>query len=177
MALDVTVEGANANSYASLVEAQAYIDSHSVPATVKAQWDGSDNLTKEGLMIRATQLLDRHVVWKGSIFGDVQALSWPRAWATDRHGREIASTVVPAFIKEFQIETALWLLTQSGEVPEIGNAEFDSIRVGQLEIDFNQEGGSRRALLPESVTAALQPMGSYNANIVGGVSSVKLTRS
>lgn len=176
MALDVTVEGANANSYATLAEALAYINSHAVPATVKSLWDSADNNSREGVMIRAAQLLDRHVVWRGTIFGDVQALSWPRAWATDRHGREIASTVVPAFLKEFQIETALWLLSQGGESPEVGNAEYDSIRVGQLEIDFNEQGGSRRNMLPEAVIAALEPMGSYNARTAGGLKTSRLTR-
>lgn len=177
MPLDTTVGGASANSYASLIEAQAYIDSHYVPSTVKSLWTAAGAPVQEEVLLRATQLLDRHVSWRGKIFGDVQSLSWPRACASDRYGRDIESSVIPAFLKEFQIETALWLLQQSGAVPEIGNAEFDSIRVGSLEIDFNQDGGARRSLLPESVIAALAPMGRYAADSVGGVKSVPLVRA
>lgn len=176
MALDSTVGAGTANSYASLIEAEEYLAVGYTNAAVKSTWDGQSNPIKEALLVRATQLLDRHVLWSGEVFGDVQALSWPRAWATDRHGREIASSIVPAFVKEFQVEVALWLMSQLGTVPETGNAEFDSIRVGALEIDFNQDGGTKKFMLPEAVIAALRPMGRYSAGLSGGVASVGLSR-
>lgn len=177
MALDATVGGAASDTYATLAEAETYVSSQYLNPTVKSNWDGLADLAKESLLKRATQLLDRHVVWLGEIFGDVQALSWPRACATDRHGRDVESTVVPAFVKEFQIEVALWVMTQAGITPETGNAEFDSIKVGALEIDFNQEGGARKFMLPEAVISAIRPMGRYSAQLSGGATSVRLLRT
>lgn len=177
MALDVTIGGAAANSYATLVEAQAYVDSHYPSASVTSKWTNIDDAVRETLLIKAAQLLDRHVRWQGDIYTDTQALSWPRAFAFDRYGRQVATTVIPGFLKEFQIETALWVLDQAGILPQVENGEFDSIRVGSLEIDFNESGANRRSFLPESVVAALAPMGVYNAQTPGGVRVVSLVRS
>ena len=177
MALDASVGGANANTYALVADVVAYIANHLIPATVASKWENLVTEQKEGALIQAAKLLDRHVKWSGEIASDVQALSWPRAFALDRYGREIASTIIPTFLKEFQIETALWLTDQAGLVPQIGNAEFDSIRVGSLEIDFNEQGGVRRSLLPEEVVAALRPMGVYSAETPGSARSVGLVRA
>ncbi len=177
MALVTTVGSASANSYVSLAEVADYIATHHIPAATLAAWNAlANDAAREKLLIQATQLLDRHVGWRGYIFGDAQSLSWPRSCATDRHGRDIETSVVPAFVKEFQIETALWILEQEGEIPSVGSGEFDSIRVGALEIDFNEKGAARRSFLPESVIAALSPMGSYTAGITGGAHSVQLSR-
>lgn len=176
MALVTTVGDASANSYASLAEAATYVTNHRIPASTLAAWNLLADADKEKLMIHATQLLDRHIKWRGYIFGDVQSLSWPRSCATDRHGRDIDSSVVPAFVKEFQIETALWILDQEGVVPSVSNGEFDSIRVGALEIDFNEKGAARRSFLPESVVAALFPIGEYIARNSGGAQTISLSR-
>lgn len=178
MALVSTIGAANANSYvASVAEVDQYVLDHYVPASVVAKWTTLPTAQKEGSLIRAAQLLDRHVKWLGDVVDDVQALSWPRAFAYDRYGRQIPSSVIPSFLKEFQVETALWVVDQSGIMPQVGNAEFDSIRVGSLEIDFNESGGAKRSLLPESVIAALAPMGNYVANTVGSAKMVNLVRS
>lgn len=177
MLLVTTIGAADANSYASVDEAQLYIDSHFLPAAVVAKWNSATTPQKEATLIRAAQLLDRHVEWLGCIHTDTQALSWPRAFAVDRYGRCIETTVIPGFLKEFQIETALWVLDQAGIVPLTENGEFDSIRVGALEIDFNEGGANRRSILPESVVAALSPMGRYKAQLPGGAKSVSLMRA
>ena len=177
MALVTTIGAANANSYVAIADVTAYVIDHYISPAVVAQWNALANPQKEALLIRATQLLDRHVKWQGDVVDDVQALSWPRAWAYDRYDRQIDSSVIPTFLKEFQIETALWIMVQAGVVPEVGNAEFDSIRVGSLEIDFNENGGTRRAMLPEEVVSALSPMGKYNAQTAGSARSISLVRA
>lgn len=177
MALDTTVGGPNANSYATLAEVNAYMPTHYVLVPLQVKWNSLVDAQKESLMIRAAQLLDRHVKWQGDIASDAQALSWPRAFALDRYGREINNTTIPTFLKEFQIETALWILDQAGIIPQVGNSEFDSVRVGSLEIDFHEEGGLRRSFLPEEVVAALRPMGTYYADVPGGARVVNLVRA
>jgi hypothetical protein len=155
----------------------AYIGAHFVSPALVAKWNSLVTGQKEAALIRAAQLLDRHVKWTGDIASDTQALSWPRAWVLDRYGREIASTIIPTFLKEFQIETALWIIDQAGLIPQVGNSEFESVRVGTLEIDFNEQGGVRRSLLPEEVVAALRPMGVYYAETPGTPKTVSLLRA
>lgn len=176
MPLDATVGGSGANSYVVAADVTAYLTDHYTPTSVEAKWTALTSPQKDAVLIRATQLLERHVKWHGDIVSDSQALSWPRAFALDRYDREISSLIIPSFLKEFQIETALWIADQAGVVPQIGNSEFDSVRVGSLEIDFNEAGGVRRSMLPEEVVAALRPMGSYVADTPGGVRSVALVR-
>lgn len=177
MTLTVTVGGASSNSYATLTEALSYINSHYLNKTVTDKWSVSADSQKEAAMVKAAQLLDRNVKWQGDIATEVQALSWPRVYAYDRNGRAILSTIIPNFLKEFQIETALWLMEQSGVVPQVGSGEFDSITVGQLEINFNEAGAGRRSLLSEEVIASLSPMGTYAAQTSGGVRNIRLERS
>jgi hypothetical protein len=177
MPLDATIGGPAANSYATVAEVQSYVDTHFVPAGVASKWAAATTAQREASLIRAAQLLDRHVGWRGDIYSNTQALSWPRAFAFDRYGRQISTTVIPDFLKEFQIETALWVLDQAGVLPQTDNGEFDSIRVGTLEIDFNESGANRRSLLPESVVAALAPMGQYQAQLSGGARTIPVVRA
>jgi flagellar biosynthesis regulator FlaF len=177
MTIISTIGASNSNSYATVAEVSAYILDHSTAADVAALWAAASNDQKEAALIKATQLMDRHIKWAGDIGSSDQALAWPRAYAIDRFERCIANNVIPAFVKEFQIETTLWILQQSSEIPEVGNGEFDSIRVGTLEVNFNEKGAPRRLLLPETVTSALSPMGHYTAQTAGGAASVSVTRS
>lgn len=176
MALDATVGGVSANSYATVAEVATYIATHYPAKTVADKWTVSSEAQKEAALIRAAQLLDRHVSWQGEVATEDQALSWPRVDAYDRHGRAIASNAVPGFLKDFQIETALWVMEQSGVIPQVGSGEYDSITVGPIEINYNEQSAAKRALLPESVVAALYPMGLFSAQTSGGVKNAKLIR-
>lgn len=104
MALDTTIGGASANSYASIATADAYHLAHG-----NAGWTGSDSL-KEAALIRATDWLDGRyrARWPGKpVYLRDQALCWPRAWATDVDGNPILSTVIPPEVVRAVCEAAV----------------------------------------------------------------------
>lgn len=167
-----------ANTYALLADATAYIANHYVPAATLVLWNAASNDVKSKALIQATMLLDRLVTWCGEVLSDsLQSLAWPRANAFDRYGRTIDSSVVPPIIQEYTIETALWLVTNSGAIPVTGSSQFDSIKVDGLEINYAKgEGESSLNYLPSNVVSTLQPMGNYTALVPNAARNVPLMR-
>ena len=104
MALVTTPGAALADSYASLIEADAY---HA--ARANTAWSGLDT-TKDAALRRATAWLDGRYKsrWPGyRLNGRTQSLDWPRANATDADGYAIEIDAIPAEIIAATCEAAL----------------------------------------------------------------------
>jgi hypothetical protein len=108
MALDVTVGGASADSYASLAEYEAYAAAMGLTLT-------GDDTSKEANLRRARLYLDRSYVWAGYRVTDTQALQWPRYVEGLVDGYPIPSDAIPQAIKGAQCEMAY--LIQGGADP------------------------------------------------------------
>ena len=91
---------ADANSYASELEADTYITERGDPA-----WAAMQPSEKSAALIRATDYLKAYA-WKGVRAVSTQALDWPRRYVYDSEGVLVASTVLPAAIKKACIELA-----------------------------------------------------------------------
>lgn len=106
MALDITIGGANSDSYGSLAEYEAY-----VIANIDANFNGhgqgqGHDSTHELHLRRAAQYLDRQFRFVGYQQYETQARSWPRL--TDHYvdGWPIDHDTIPQAIKEAQFEAA-----------------------------------------------------------------------
>lgn len=113
MALITTPGAADANSYASLVEAAAY---HS--ARGNSTWTGTDAL-KEAALIRATQWIDGRYgdQWPGTRRHlREQALDWPRVDAYDRDGTYVDVDTIPPEVLNATCEAALRELVTPGSL-------------------------------------------------------------
>jgi len=106
MALDVTVGGASADSYASLAEFTTYVTNRPNAPTWFAT---ATDATKEAALKFAAKLLDGMFAWTGSAVDSVQARSWPRSGMFTRNGYDIATTTNPVDLKNAQCEWALRL--------------------------------------------------------------------
>jgi len=114
-----TPGAANANSYLTLAEAQAYFDAR-LPL---AGWDDADD--QSVLVIMATRVLEMMFVghrrldrgkdgdfyittpkWTGAPSTTTQRLAWPRTGMLDRNGNAIAVDVVPQDLKDATAELA-----------------------------------------------------------------------
>lgn len=118
MTLVTTPGASNADSYASLAEADAYFLARGVTA-----WTGAD-AAKEAALRRATSYLDNQYRdrWIGVRTAQAQALAWPRVdggrgryrgftqYLTDADGFDIASDAVPVQVKQAAMEAALLIL-------------------------------------------------------------------
>jgi hypothetical protein len=114
MALTVitTPGAANANSYASVVEGDAYHES--MPAAHITPWTDADPAAKGAALVMATRVLDGQTRWAGEAANSGQALLWPRIGLLD-HLRlnSLGSGVVPQQIKNATIELARHLLVSN----------------------------------------------------------------
>jgi hypothetical protein len=168
MALDTTVGGANANSYATLAEADAYNAAHPYGST----WTGTDP-QKEAALIIATLVLDGWPrSWTGTAVDGVQALTWPRNGMFTRNGYAIAGTIIPKELKNAQSELARKILEADVTANnDIVNQGIKSIGVGPISLSFagldavnsrlvsriQRELDAMMAMMPDSVKLLLVP--------------------
>jgi len=136
MALDSTVGGPNADSYASLTEFKDYADK------VGYDYSEKEDSEIEVAMRKATQYLDRAYrgKWKGFRTDRDQSLAWPRTsnadlptnyltpsfttGVIDEDGYEIPTNVIPGQVKEAEFEATFLALDGVDLLPryERGNA-------------------------------------------------------
>jgi hypothetical protein len=94
---------ADADSYVTLTEANAYFAKHGSPAA----WTSLSESQRDAALRYGTAALDGMVAWTGEIQVSTQALGWPRYDATDNEERLIASGSVPDRVKAAVCELAL----------------------------------------------------------------------
>jgi hypothetical protein len=149
----VTTPGAvNADSYASLAEADAYFT-----ARGNTVWTGTD-AAKENALRRAATYLDNayRARWIGIRATQAQARGWPRVEGQrerfrvtltyallDIDGFEIAVDSVPVQLKNAQIEVALLALTGEDLEPIVTpQVQSESKSVGPLSKSVTYTGGA-----------------------------------
>lgn len=149
MSLITTAGASNADSYASLSEANAYFTARGVTT-----WTGED-ATKENALRRATTYLDNAYRgrWIGVRTEQVQSLAWPRCNSEttrtgigftialfDNDGFEIPTDAVPTQVKNATIEAALLALTGTTLEPTLarGNA-IKQETIGPLSVTYRDD--------------------------------------
>ena len=173
MAIITTPGAIDANSYATLVEADAYHANR----LHNSAWTGASDATKESALIWATNLLDANMGWHGYATTDTQALDWPRTGVVDKNGYTIDSDVIPQDLKNAQSELAFLLIVNDrtiGDDPTVPGAT--KVKAGPLEVtidtDYNQ------LVLSSSVVAYIQYLGDFvGVGNDSGSSVAKLVRT
>ena len=144
MALVTTPGAVDADSYASLAEAVAYVGT----LTFTGKWPATE-AAQEALLKQAALKMET-LSWKGTraASAEAQALAFPRAGLVDRDGYAIASDVVPRAVKTAQIALALWLAKKD----RTADPSPASLKVGSLEIS-----GTVQRSFPDHVMSMLDP--------------------
>jgi hypothetical protein len=145
---------ATANSYVSLDDANAYIDTQ----LRRTGWDQADDAKSQALAAAFGEI-DR-LAWKGevSIYG--QPHEFPRMWlrVANRERQYLDEKAIPTFVKEFQIELARALLM--ADIDRLFDAGRPlSQRMGNTSTTFDATRPRTRipAHLLQRVDAYLQP--------------------
>lgn len=160
--LNATPGAADANSYATVAEADAYHDArlHS------EAWTAADAGTKTRALIMATRLIDSLYDWTGDISSGQQALLWPRVGMSRRTGSDrtgwnptagwfggaypIASDVIPPELKNATAEFARQLLAEDRSADSDVEAQgLKSLRVGPIGLEF--KGDVVPKVVPDAV--------------------------
>ena len=164
MALDSTVGGSTADSYADDTFIDAYMANH----PYQTGWTNA--ATHEAELKYAVIILDNWVEWGGvkdDITALTQALEFPRdlSWDVD----DLYSTVIPIQIKRAQVELALHLV-QNTEIYD--PQALKDIDLGKLEMTFN----TTVFVLPSVVTALISKFGVLKPGLGSGMGNATLVR-
>jgi hypothetical protein len=134
-----TPGAANANTYATLAEANAYNDSR----LHVDDWTTATDEQKKAGLIDAARLIDASFVWTGTAADGVQSLTWPRTGMLTRNGFPIAATVIPQQLKDAQSELARQLVsadrTSDNDADKLGIAE---VKAGPVDVTFRNKSTS-----------------------------------
>jgi hypothetical protein len=164
----------NANSYGTLVEADAY---HSTQYHPDAAWEESDPDTQNQVLIMATKQMDALIQWVGYTTSATQSLLWPRQGMIKRNLWEYyASNVIPNEVKYCQFELArLLIYTDRTTENDVTAQGISSLKAGPIALKF-KEMTSSPPVIPCTATDLLVP--DWIEVIIGQQSGVRdLVRS
>jgi hypothetical protein len=121
------------NSYISVSDADTYFLDRN-----NSLWTGTDEV-KESALINATDYLDSFYSgqWIGNVTDIDQILAWPRSGATNRNGKSIDSTVIPAQIEAATCELAVKALSDTLNPDTDPGGQVKKEKVGSLEVEYN----------------------------------------
>lgn len=171
LTLVATPGAANANSYLTLIEAEAYFESRSSVAA----WEAADN--KEALLVMATRVIDMYFAgqrvrvddkppyyrvgpaWTGAPADAVQALAWPRTGMLNRNGFAILSTAIPQELKDAVAELAGALATRDLTADNKNALQgITSAKAGSVSVSFGDMAKIViTKMIPDSVMFMLVP--------------------
>jgi hypothetical protein len=158
MAITLVVETgvglANANSYASLEDSEAYFADRG-----DTVWAAADDEDKKAALIRATQAVDD--MGNGRFLGtkmlSTQALAWPRDDAYDQDGFQLVDVPVHVFVAT--CEGAILELGTPGVLTPAygrGGAVIEERVEGAVTVKYSE--GAAAGTVYTSVTRALRPV-------------------
>ena len=137
---------ANAESYSSVAEADAYHTAHDTGAT----WLNVSTTTsdKEAALRRATQYIEARWrrLWSGRRANQSQALAWPRLEVYDADEYAVESATVPQQVKDACSILAAAALDDGDLLATLdagsGNKSESTIKVGPIQITDTFAGSS-----------------------------------
>ena len=149
MVLIATPGATDANTYATMTEAENYIETR----LHADNWNDANSNDQEAGLLMATALLDRLCNWDGVKKADTQALRWPRSFIYDPDNDLVDNDIIPQFLKDATAEFALHLLGDDLTITISRDLEgFKQIEVGSLNLVLDTEGGAyKKPIMPDSV--------------------------
>jgi hypothetical protein len=183
MALIVVKEtgpgSANANSYASVADADAYHEAH----LYASAWTSASQATKEAALVMATRLIDGCYQFNGRKVSSAQALQWPRAKAIDPDGpnntelfgvsgRYFPEDAVPVAVVNATCEVARELIkADSTDATDAEGLQSISI-AGALNLTFDKR--DQQPKISDTAQAFLAKLGTYLPGRSGVVRLVRV---
>ncbi len=131
--IDATLQGASANSYVTLAEADAYFET--VPSDTT--WQNKNDDRKNRALISATRFINDFEFY-GDRCTTTQALKWPRKnYKVD--GVEIKCTFIPDQIKTATFELARALANNPDALTGSKGTDgtYEEVKLGDLEVKYN----------------------------------------
>lgn len=157
--LIATAGAADANTYATLINANSYISAR-LHVSV---WEETSSDDKNKALLWATSLLDDLCDWLGIKAGTTQALRWPRTSVWDIDGQSVTSTDIPQFLKDATSEFAFHLLDEDRTLETNRDMMgFESMEIGPLSMKIDKY--TKKPVLPKSVQSIIRNFCSQSAS-------------
>jgi hypothetical protein len=185
MALTLILEDgtgkADANSYASRADGNAYHEGH----TAAGDWTAATDAQKDAALVMATRVIDAMFRFGGWKRTTTQALLWPRVQCPDVElsGREtsplgssaevyVPEDAVPVCVRDATCELARRLLTED----RTGDADGLGLRSLSLEgaVRMVFDPLRLRPVVPQFVAAMLARVGAYEGRRSGAVPLIRV---
>lgn len=146
MALIATPGAADANSYATVAQAQAYMDTLLTDAS---GWSTATTPTKEAALITATRLIDSWFRWLADPTYSDQALGFPRT-GLYLNNQVVNPLTIPRQMVEATSEFARELLTVDPAtiITDTAAQGIEEAKAGSLSVKFTEIAASDRRLAP-----------------------------
>ena len=153
--LVATPSAANANTYCTLAEAEAYHESRNFVSA----WTAATDDEKNRALVNATRLIDHWYEWRGYPTTTTQALQWPRNSVLDHlQWSYLDSHAIPPALKEATAEFARQLIEvdRSAQLPQVDQG-LSSLTAGPISLSFTGGGGSTAPVVPDAVSSLIYP--------------------
>lgn len=131
---------ANADTFISLVDAEAYIAAKVAPS----EWTAASDIAKESALRVGTIIVNSRYRYAGKLVNPTtQPLNWPRYDAYDSEERFYDSETIPKIIKDAVCEFAL-IHIRDGDLTEPDDEEVKKVKLDVMEIEnfTRDDGGS-----------------------------------
>lgn len=153
---------AGANSYADLAEADAY---HA--ARLTEAWAGAvTQAQKEAALIRASDWLNRKVMWSGRKASRLQRMAWPRLGVVTGDGG-IPADEVPAQVVDACCELAGFFVEQDYLAPLERGGDIASLGVDVISVAY--KGTAPAETVFPSLSGLLEGLGTVRGGKGRGV--------
>lgn len=147
MAIITTPAAPDANSYATLAQANDYLANRRLYAT---SWTVLTDEQKSVALVWATSLLDQSFAWVGASATSTQALRWPRIGARRWDIQFYASNIIPQPVVDATCELAYQVtLRDPTAVPALFGKGFSEAKLGAMSVKVDK--GAMNAPMPDSV--------------------------
>jgi hypothetical protein len=160
MPIVATPGASNADSYATLAEADAY---HGV-SLYSTVWDAATDVNQEKALKMATRLLDAYFVWLGSRTYADQALGFPRTGLFRDTTVVVDSATIPVEIRNATAEFGQYLLANNPNTPNgIAVQGITKVKAGPIEVQFKDVIESK--VVPDHILLMI-PKAWYEGGII-----------
>lgn len=161
--LIATAGASDANTYATLAQANAYHEAH----VHGEAWRTALTETKQRALLTATRLLDQHVIWNGTATSSSQALLWPRTGLLDAKGYTLSASAIPTFLADACAELARQILTEDRTADSDVEAKgLTSLTVGPIAMTFKSAVAGK--VLPDAVWYLISRWGAIQSRQIDG---------
>ena len=177
----ITTAGAtNANSYATVAQADTYHDS--IREQADLVWSALHDEKKKRLLVQATRLIDEHFVFLGFKTNSDQNLQWPRQGVLKdgKYAQGIIDTLdqqsIPQFVIDATSEFAR-ILSAEDTTADDDTAGFKQIMVQGISLTMDQSSRVSKGVIRSSVYSILRKYGDYIAPLNAGSGGIGQNRT